>query len=166
MVEFNYALDRREYTLGNALLWGNCFGHHQKAKQSVTWGHRIFHVIIFILEYPPIVGQIASIFEMIIVRYFSNPIPTPLTMIPSYITSEITKTVVIIPDNLVINTKVRRPSKQGETSPSKTPPSEPSPQGETLRSLTNLTNSVTVRAGSEISNPGEIQQEGIEKIEK
>lgn len=49
------------------MLWGNFKGHCIKATQG-KWGHRVVHVFITILLFPPIVSQIASLFEMIIVR--------------------------------------------------------------------------------------------------
>lgn len=79
MSKFNYALDRQEYTLNNALFWGNCVGHYEKAKHA-SWGPRMVHVIIVILEYLPVVGQIASIFEMVIVRCCGSNVPPNLEL--------------------------------------------------------------------------------------
>lgn len=62
----NYALPPTEYNLKNSLLWGNFRGHVEKACYG-TWEKRTIHVIICILEFLPIISQIASIFEMIIV---------------------------------------------------------------------------------------------------
>jgi len=65
--QLNFALDPKEYTIRNAMCWGNFAGHCIKATQG-KWGHRVVHVFITILLFPPIVSQIASLFEMMIVR--------------------------------------------------------------------------------------------------
>ena len=61
-----YALPPTDYNLKNALLWGNFCGHVEKASYG-TWGKRSVHVIICVAEFLPIIGQIASLFEMIVV---------------------------------------------------------------------------------------------------
>lgn len=71
MTNFNYALPNDDYSWKNALLWGNFNGHLQKAMEG-TLGDRIIHVLIAAIEFLPIIGQIASIFEKIIVSSFSN----------------------------------------------------------------------------------------------
>jgi len=61
-----YSVDIDLYTIKNALLWGNCL-HHAKERMKGTLGNRIVHWIIAAIEFLPIVSQIASLFEMIIV---------------------------------------------------------------------------------------------------
>jgi hypothetical protein len=67
VTQLNFALDPRDYTLNSALFWGNFRGHCIKATQG-KWGHRIVHLLIAVLELAPIVSQIISLFEMVIVR--------------------------------------------------------------------------------------------------
>lgn len=79
MDKFNYALSSEEYTWKNALLWGNFLGHCKKAREG-NFFHRVIHVIIAAIELPPLIGQIASIFEKVIVLKFANSkkeIPSP-----------------------------------------------------------------------------------------
>lgn len=68
---FNYALNNKDYNLRNALLWGNCFAHYRKASQGCL-GHRVIHVIIASVEALPLLGQIASLMEYLIVHVFSK----------------------------------------------------------------------------------------------
>lgn len=68
MTIFNYSLNSKNYTLRNTLLWGNCVGHWNEAKKEGTLCARTVHVIIAAIEFLPIIGQIASIFETAIVR--------------------------------------------------------------------------------------------------
>ena len=67
MAHLTFALRPVDYTLKNALLWGNFRAHCIKAIHA-KWGHRIVHVFIAILQFPPVISQIASLFEMVIVR--------------------------------------------------------------------------------------------------
>ncbi len=65
-------MDGLKYSLNNysfqkALLWGNFSGHVNKAKEG-KWGNRIVHALIAAVEFLPIVGQFASIFEFAIVE--------------------------------------------------------------------------------------------------
>jgi hypothetical protein len=69
MTDLTYALDRSNYTWENALLWGNFLGHCKKAKEG-SLKSRIVHVIIAIAEFFPILSQIASLFEKVIVSCF------------------------------------------------------------------------------------------------
>lgn len=71
MTQFNYALELKEYTWSNALLWGNFSGHARKTAQG-SLGGRIAHLLIAAVEFLPIVGQVASIFEKVIVTFFSK----------------------------------------------------------------------------------------------
>lgn len=63
MVQFNYALDQAQYTWENALLWGNFKGHFEKAQKE----HSVVHALIALAELIPVISQIASIFEKLIV---------------------------------------------------------------------------------------------------
>ncbi|HEY4831497.1 MAG TPA: hypothetical protein VIH61_02945 [Waddliaceae bacterium] len=72
MVNFNYSLPFEDYTWENAILWGNFKGHCKKADEG-TFGHRVIHVLIAAAEFLPIIGQIASIFETIIIKNFGKP---------------------------------------------------------------------------------------------
>ena len=66
---FNYALD--QYSWCGALSWGNFLVHCQKVKEG-TWGDRIVHVLIAMVEFLPILSQIASLFEKLIVESFKK----------------------------------------------------------------------------------------------
>ncbi len=72
----DFALSPEHYTLKNALLWGNCVEHGKMASQGNCCNCTV-HVIIVALECLPGVGQIISIFEMIIVRCCCKPSPKP-----------------------------------------------------------------------------------------
>lgn len=63
---FNYALDCNDYSVARALLWGNSIRHLKKVDDG-SLGHRVVHALIGVVELIPIIGQIASLFEMIIV---------------------------------------------------------------------------------------------------
>lgn len=67
----SYSLDRENYTLKNALLWGNCYGHYAKAKEGKL-SSRAVHLLIALIEFIPIIGQIASIFEMVMILQFDH----------------------------------------------------------------------------------------------
>lgn len=71
MVNFNYSLEKNDYSLKNALLWGNCYGHYKRATTG-RLGHRIAHILLALLELPPLISQIASVFEMIIITKFDQ----------------------------------------------------------------------------------------------
>ena len=62
MSDFNYLLNKNDYTYKNALFWGNFVKHCKKAREG-SLGHRTIHIIIAGFELLPIVTQIASIFE-------------------------------------------------------------------------------------------------------
>lgn len=55
------------YSAQKALLWGNFIDHCKKAKTTTGW-NRTFHLLIAIAEAAPIISQIVSIFENIIVK--------------------------------------------------------------------------------------------------
>lgn len=63
----NYLLLNRDYTVYNAITWGNCLNHARRAWTSAaSCSQRIFHGTIAFVELVPIVSQIASLFEMAI----------------------------------------------------------------------------------------------------
>ena len=67
-MHFKYALDREEYTLCNALLWQNFRQHCKKAVAEGEWnGRRFIHIGIVVAQILPVVSQIASLLEMLIV---------------------------------------------------------------------------------------------------
>lgn len=70
-MQVNYSLNYNDYTWKNALLWGNCFSHFHEVKTG-TFGKRVVHLIICLAELFPIASQIGSIFEMLIIKHFSN----------------------------------------------------------------------------------------------
>lgn len=70
-MRFNYALNYEAYSCRNALLWGNCCKHFQNVKKG-RLGHRFIHLLIGIVEFLPIISQISSIFEMMIVKRFGD----------------------------------------------------------------------------------------------
>ena len=72
VVRFNYALDAGDYSVKNALLWGNCSGHAHKASGSGRLQDRVVHGLIAAVEAIPVVGQIASLFELAIVTKFGD----------------------------------------------------------------------------------------------
>jgi hypothetical protein len=63
---FNYSLTLTNYNWKNALLWGN-FAAHCKAASKGSLGNRVVHALIAIAELLPIISQIASIFEKLII---------------------------------------------------------------------------------------------------
>jgi|GEM_PF-3856219 len=81
MTYFNYSLDITNYSWRNAFLWGNFIGHCKKAGQG-SLGNRIVHILIAAIELLPIISQISSIFEKLIIDNFSSSSsskPQPLT---------------------------------------------------------------------------------------
>lgn len=76
MADFNYFLDKTSYSWLNALLWGNFVGHCKKAGQG-SLGDRIVHVLIAAIEFLPIISQISSICEKLIIDNFSSTISSP-----------------------------------------------------------------------------------------
>lgn len=78
-MDFNYRL--KEYSMRDALTWGNCRGHFKKASEG-TWSkdgmHKFKHGLIGAVESLPIISQIASLFEYLIVTKLekkSAPLP-------------------------------------------------------------------------------------------
>lgn len=71
-----YKLNYEEYNIKNALLWGQFLGHCNRVKQS-DWKGRCIHVIFAFLEVLPIVGQIISLFELLIIKSCCVAAPIP-----------------------------------------------------------------------------------------
>lgn len=64
-------LQNKDYTVYNALTWGNCLNHARKAwKPATPSSHRILHGTIALVELIPVISQIASLFEMAIASAF------------------------------------------------------------------------------------------------
>lgn len=78
----NYLLLKRDYTVYNALAWGNCFNHARRAwAPTASWSQRIFHGTIAWVEWVPIISQIVSLFEMAVASLFK----------PSHALADLTK---------------------------------------------------------------------------
>lgn len=71
-----YKLNYEEYNIKNALLWGQFLGHCNRVQKS-DWKGRCVHVIFAFLEVLPIVGQIISLFEFLIVKSCCVAAPLP-----------------------------------------------------------------------------------------
>ncbi len=65
------SLNTQDYTLKNALLWGNCIAHCKAATEG-NWHNRTVHLIIAAAEASPITGQITSLGEWALFRLFSE----------------------------------------------------------------------------------------------
>lgn len=66
-MSLNYLLSDRDYSIYNALNWGNCLNHARLAWTTETpYTQRFFHGAVAVVEMLPIVGQVASLFEMAI----------------------------------------------------------------------------------------------------
>lgn len=63
----SYQLNPKEYSLTNALLWGNFAGHRKLAREGAL-GNRRVHLLIAAIELLPIISQIASLMEWAIVK--------------------------------------------------------------------------------------------------
>lgn len=80
MTEFNYRLEFADYTVANALLWGNCAGHFQKACEGEWEGHKvekIVHGVIAVVQFLPVISQIASLIELLVITCFADMPPPP-----------------------------------------------------------------------------------------
>jgi len=64
MVKFS--LDKASYTWKNALLWGNFSGHCKQATKG-SLGNKAVHGLTAFLEFFPVIGQIVSIIEKVVV---------------------------------------------------------------------------------------------------
>lgn len=71
MTDFNYSLDKTNYSWRNAFLWGNFVGHCKKANEG-NLGNRIVHVLIASIEFLPIISQMSSICEKLIIENLSS----------------------------------------------------------------------------------------------
>jgi hypothetical protein len=60
----------------DALLWGICQSHLHQVRIQSRLDSRIAHLVLAILEAPPITGQIISLIELKIVQAFKRPEPT------------------------------------------------------------------------------------------
>jgi hypothetical protein len=69
----NYLLSNQDYTIYNALTWGNYLGHYDRACAEGPFSERVFHGIVAIIELTPILSQIFSLFEMAIAYLFRPP---------------------------------------------------------------------------------------------
>lgn len=69
------ALEKSDYTLKNALLWGNSIGHFKKANEG-PWKDRVVqrigHGVIGTIEFIPVLGQILSLVELATVKIFDS----------------------------------------------------------------------------------------------
>ncbi|NGX60102.1 MAG: hypothetical protein KR126chlam3_01265, partial [Chlamydiae bacterium] len=71
----NYLLLDQDYTVYNALAWGNCLGHFRRAFDSQSSiSERVFHSAIALFETFPILSQSASLAEMAISHCFRPPL--------------------------------------------------------------------------------------------
>lgn len=80
MTNFTYSINKSSYSWKNALFWGNFVGHYRKAKEG-SLGNRLVHAFIAAIEFLPIVSQISSIFEKLIIDNFSSSKSTDYTLI-------------------------------------------------------------------------------------
>ncbi len=71
-MEFGCSLKLEEYTWENALCWGNCQAHYKRAAEGELCG-RTVHFLIAAVELIPILGQIASIIEKILITGCHDP---------------------------------------------------------------------------------------------
>lgn len=82
MLKFDFSIDDA-YTWRNAILWGNFRGHYKKAVEC-TGMKRVVHCIIAATELLPIISQITSIFEKLVVdlsqRLASQKITKPVSV--------------------------------------------------------------------------------------
>ncbi len=86
MINFHFALPIQDYSWKNALLWKNCLGHYRKAREANFYG-RCIHLLIAAVESLPLIGQIASIFEKIVINHLchSRAILKPLIKIQIFL---------------------------------------------------------------------------------
>lgn len=74
MAKLAYSLDKMSYSWKNALLWGN-FAAHCRNVNKGSLGHRIVAAAMAAIEFLPIISQISSICEKIIVDNFLPTLP-------------------------------------------------------------------------------------------
>lgn len=65
----NYLLNANDYSWSNALLWGNCFRHGEKAITSRGL-NQVIHFGLALIEMIPLIGQIAAVFEKTLAHLF------------------------------------------------------------------------------------------------
>jgi len=67
-------LDASNYTITKALTYQMFYEHLKEAANSKgTLGHRVCHAALAVIELVPIVGQIAALIELAVVKIFCNP---------------------------------------------------------------------------------------------
>ncbi len=76
MENIKYSLSHSEYTLRNALVWGNCFSHYRKASSERPFLERLFHGTLSAFEALPVLGQAVSLAEMGVVHLLNDLSPT------------------------------------------------------------------------------------------
>ncbi len=86
METLKYSLDSSNYTWSKTLGWGLCAAHASKVYEGKL-GERIVHFLIAAVESIPLIGQIASLFEKIIVSSFVSERP-PQAVASSALTAE------------------------------------------------------------------------------
>lgn len=79
-MNINYRLNNNEYTIRHALTWGIFQGHCQQARSHTEWRGRLVHGLIAAVELLPIIGQIVSLLELGIIRFFSDSTPHVLPL--------------------------------------------------------------------------------------
>jgi len=70
----NYLLPQENYTVYNALTWGNFSSHRRQARAADSCSKRAFHYGVAALEFAPGLSQITSLFEMAIASCLSSSI--------------------------------------------------------------------------------------------
>lgn len=75
-----------QYTLCNALLWGNCYNHFNNVynQEECSW-KSVFHITVALIECFPIVSQIVSLAEFFIgvLYYYYFPTHEPISPPPT-----------------------------------------------------------------------------------
>ena len=77
------ALDSTTYTLTNALLLGNCQAHYRESQQVGTLGGRAVHLLLAAIELLPLIGQIVSLVEYVLMTRASTLPPSPKQTFPT-----------------------------------------------------------------------------------
>ncbi|KAF3362500.1 hypothetical protein PHSC3_000973 [Chlamydiales bacterium STE3] len=67
MIQNSYFLNPETYTWGSALCWGNFIGHCKKVRGSLG-KYKAVHLLFAVVEFLPIISQISSIIEKILVQ--------------------------------------------------------------------------------------------------
>lgn len=87
MTNFAYSLDKTSYSWQNALCWRYFFEHCEKATEG-SLGNRIVHALIAALEFFPVISQISSICEKLIIDNFATSESTTNSLADKKITIE------------------------------------------------------------------------------